>query len=132
MNRYMLLVALLITPPLAVSSLNASDGTLDLSFGGSGTGYVTVQNVTSTFVCYAMAIQTDGKILIAGVSNQIVRLNPNGSPDTTFGTAGTGVVTTTLAGIFALLIQPDGSIVACGFDSSNNGSLTRYTSAGII
>ncbi|MGB8468439.1 MAG: hypothetical protein WCE21_05545, partial [Candidatus Babeliales bacterium] len=113
-------------------ALNASDGTLDPSFGGSGTGYLTVQNVTSTFACYAMAIQTDGKIVAAGVNNQIVRLNPNGSPDTTFGTAGTGVVTTALFAITALVIQPGGNIVACGYDSSNNGLLTRYTSAGII
>ncbi|MGB8468297.1 MAG: hypothetical protein WCE21_04790 [Candidatus Babeliales bacterium] len=79
-----------------------------------------------------MAIQTDGKIVAAGGNNQIVRLNPDGSPDATFGTAGTGVVATSLAGINALIIQPDGGIVACGFDNSGNGVLTRYTSAGII
>ncbi|MGB8468292.1 MAG: hypothetical protein WCE21_04765 [Candidatus Babeliales bacterium] len=131
MKRFALL-AILLTPPHLFIALNASDGTLDTSFGGSGTGYLTVQNVVSGFRCYAMAIQTDGKILVAGFNNQIVRLNPNGTPDTTFGSAGTGVVTTTLAGIVALIIQPGGNIVACGQDSSNNGALTRYTSAGLI
>ncbi|MGB8468172.1 MAG: delta-60 repeat domain-containing protein [Candidatus Babeliales bacterium] len=130
MKRFALL-ALLFTGTHLFLAINASDGTLDPSFGGSGTGYLTVQNVASGFECYAMAIQTDGKIVTAS-STQIVRLSPNGSPDTAFGPAGTGVVTTTLAGIFALLIQPDGSIVACGYDSSLNGVLTRYTSAGII
>ncbi|MGB8467405.1 MAG: delta-60 repeat domain-containing protein, partial [Candidatus Babeliales bacterium] len=131
MRRFALLV-FIIASPCRFLALNADDGSLDPSFGGNDTGYLIVQHVASTFTCYAVAIQTDGKIVVAGANNQIVRLNPNGSPDNTFGTAGTAVVATTLFSIRALVIQPDGSIVACGFDSSNNGLLTRCTSAGII
>ena len=80
--------------------LNA-DGTLDTSF--NGTGIVTVAFGSNEDVAHALAIQNDGKILVAGHSFTgsfrdiaIARLNTNGTLDTTFGI--NGKVTTDLAG----------------------------------
>jgi uncharacterized delta-60 repeat protein len=47
-----------------------SNGTLDLSFGGSGTGKVTVQlNTGTTDDVTGIALQSDGKIVICGFQN---------------------------------------------------------------
>lgn len=89
---------------------------------------------------YAVAIQSDGKTVVAGRSWNdttlwdiaLVRYNVNGSLDTTFNS--TGIVTTNVeAGIDAansIAIQSDGKIVTAGFiaDSGTNGhfGLARY------
>lgn len=92
----------------------------------------------------SVALQPDGKILVAGTSYNgntpdfaLVRYNSNGSLDTTFG--GTGKVTTDFGGGTdtgdGVAIQPDGKIVVAG-DSSigNNGgfALARYNSNGTL
>ncbi len=77
------------------------DGSLDTSFGGTGIVVTPVGN--SHDQAYSVAIQADGKIVVAGsicngVGNcssagsslAVVRYNPNGSLDTSFG--GTGKV----------------------------------------
>ncbi len=84
----------------AVTRQNA-DGTADASFNSSG--YQIYSWGTSTSdplndVATAIAIQGDGKIVVAGTSQQtatgadfgVVRLNVNGSFDTAFGGNGTG------------------------------------------
>jgi uncharacterized delta-60 repeat protein len=80
----------------------------------------------------ALVIQPDGKLVAAGYSNDgiqnrfaLVRYNTTGSLDTTFGTGGiaTTPVGTSDAKIFALVIQPDGKLVAAGY--SNTGSLAN-------
>lgn len=76
---------------------------------------------------YTIAVQTDGKILVGGsftrfnnnVANGIVRINPNGSFDSTFnmGTAfGQG------GEPHVITIQPDGKILVGGVFSSYNGT----------
>ena len=77
----------------------------------------------------ALAIQPDGKILVGGdfglVNNSsrgsIVRLNVDGSIDGTFNT-GSGFA----GSVYALAVQPDGSIVAGGNFTGFNGSTVRY------
>ncbi|MCD9187272.1 MAG: hypothetical protein LUM44_12630 [Pyrinomonadaceae bacterium] len=96
-----------------------SDGTFDTLFDGDGK---TVVQINSRFECVAVAIQSDGKIVIAGqvygtnLDFAVVRLNSDGSPDVTFD--GDGKMTTpVLSGddsTFALAIQPDGKIVVAG------------------
>ena len=73
---------------------------------------------------HSLAIQADGKIVVAGYSTQaatgrdfaLVRYNPDGSLDGGFG--GDGMVTTDLGGpgdeAWGLAIQADGKIVAAG------------------
>jgi uncharacterized delta-60 repeat protein len=72
----------------------------------------------------AIVLQPDAKIVVGGTASSnassesfgVARLNPDGSLDSTFGTGGT--VTTTFsgaqAGITAVVLQPDGKIVAAG------------------
>ncbi|MCS7466941.1 VCBS domain-containing protein [Stieleria sp. ICT_E10.1] len=64
------------------------DGTLDSSFGQGG---IVIPDLPGTHWAEAVAIQADGKILVAGSqANKIavLRLLPNGAPDTSFGDGG--------------------------------------------
>ncbi len=103
------------TPRSRIARLN-SNGTLDATFN-PGTGadsYVT-----------AIAIQSDGKIVIGGMfttyngttSNYIARLNSDGSLDATFntGTGANGIIR-------AITIQNNGKIIIGGSFSTYNGS----------
>jgi uncharacterized delta-60 repeat protein len=96
------------------------DGTIDSAFtANTGTG------ASSIFV-FALAIQSDGKIVLGGVFtsfngatvNRIVRLNSDGTRDTTFTTnAGTGASGT----VNAIAIQSDGKIILGGAFATFNG-----------
>jgi uncharacterized delta-60 repeat protein len=98
--------------------LNA-DGTRDTAFTtNTGTGANSTVN--------AVAIQSDGKILLSGnfisfngvTVNRIVRLNANGTRDTAF-TTNTG--TALNSNVNAIAIQSDGKIVLGGFFTAFNG-----------
>src|SRR5207237_5157203 len=75
-----------------------TNGTLDPNFGTGGE--VTIGG-TNAGPAFAVAIQTDGKILTAAPGSlrlKVFRFNTNGNPDNTFGT--NGVVTIQAAGLF--------------------------------
>jgi uncharacterized delta-60 repeat protein len=105
----------LFTTDIVVIRYN-SDGSLDNSFDGDGM-VVTDFGVTDD-IAYSLAIQTNGKIVVAGVSNRnfaLVRYNPNGSLDNTFD--GDGKVTTDFGAddiAYSVSIQTDGKIVVAG------------------
>ena len=122
-----------------------TDGTLDTSFGagtadGSPDGVVSLNLGDGTDdLAKAVAIQADGKIVVAGTSmgssSNIVlaRLNANGTLDSAFGTGvadGTpdGVVAVNLGAgddvANALAIQPNGKIVVAGTTTSTTGGTT--------
>lgn len=92
-----------------------SDGTKDNSFN-TGTGF--------NESVYSLALQPDGKILIAGnfslyngsVVKYVIRLHANGDNDTSFNT-GTGFD----AYVFELVLQSDGKIICGGGFVSYNG-----------
>jgi uncharacterized delta-60 repeat protein len=94
-----------------------STGALDTSFGNGG-----FAQAPASADFGAVALQSDGKILVAGVGNSltdtgfaVTRLNADGSLDTTFG--GTGTVITNLGNPNigeAILQQPDGKILLGG------------------
>ena len=71
-----------------------------------------------------IAIQADGKIVVAGnttVNNDaaVYRLNPNGSPDTSFNLDGAyGPDSGGLESLAAVAVQPDGKIIAAGYTSN--------------
>src|SRR5438034_5239081 len=76
-------------------------GDLDLSFGGDGRVTTDIgMLVESIETARSVAIQPDGKIVAVGSTQNagtgrdfaLVRYNPDGSPDTSFGSA--GIVTT--------------------------------------
>ncbi|MBK1641818.1 hypothetical protein CKO12_08040 [Chromatium okenii] len=81
----------------------------------------------------SVAIQTDGKILVAGSSGSdfaLVRYNTDGSLDSSFG----GVITDFGGGYdsgYSVTLQKDGKILVAG-TSSNNFALARYNTDGSL
>ena len=104
-----------------------TNGTLDSGFGASGKVVIAGSNAGPAF---AVAVQTDGKILAAAPANLVLtvfRFNSNGSVDSTFGSNGATAIQA--AGLFldpasgGIALQPDGRIlVATG---QNNGEGLR-------
>ena len=115
-----------------VARLNAN-GTLDATFG------IGLPNANHNGYADAFAIQPDGKIIAGGgitltvgttTFNNIVRLNPNGTPDTSFSVAGDSLDT-----VQAVVLQADGKIYLGGNSSGNTGSrnsLTRVNANGSV
>jgi uncharacterized delta-60 repeat protein len=111
-----------------------TDGTLDASFGSDG--MVTTNPGSEYYYAYAMAIQSDGKIVAAGQATNdfiLARYNSDGTLDVSFGSD--GIVMTDFRGgvdeAFAVAIQNDGKIVAAG--SVQIGfALARYNSNGTL
>ena len=109
----------------------AQAGSLDISFGDSG---IVTTNITgnNNNVGSATAIQSDGKILVAGYSISdnnknnfnLVRYNTNGDLDNTFGAG--GIVNTNEGIGYALAIQSDGKILVAG------SALIRYNTNGSL
>ncbi len=126
-----------------------TDGSLDAGFGTGGLVTFDV-GVGSSDEARAVAIQADGKIVVAGnavvgrtSNNQfnfdfaLARFNADGSPDLSFGNG--GKVTTDFNGqtdrAFALAIQGDGKIIAAGSAAPASGistdfAVARYDSTG--
>lgn len=102
------------------ASCTGDAGTLDESFGDGGIAVLSFGN--NTVDADAIAVQSDGKILVAGAWSTakgfaVVRLNPNGTLDSTFGTG--GAVEKNVGGVSAvsraIALQPDGKILVAGF-----------------
>jgi uncharacterized delta-60 repeat protein len=101
--------------------LSLGAGSLDPTFGSGGTVFTasTVVNLPG-----AVVVQPDGKIVLAGNNNvnqwALERFNSDGSVDKTFGTSGTGIVSSMLtsstngSNIYGLAIDATGDIVAVG------------------
>ncbi len=100
------------------------DGSVDMGFG------INVPNVYQTNIS-AMNIQADGKLLVSGDFNfytsntsyqNLVRLNTDGTLDTSFTNIELGPGTNISRNISRILIQPDGKIVITGDFISYNGT----------
>jgi len=94
------------------------DGSPDASFAPIVTG------------ASALALQTDGKILVGGsFTGYLARLNADGTPDPTFNPAPNGPVT-------ALALQPDGRLVIAGSFSTvgglARGGLARLATSTVV
>ena len=122
------------------------DGSLDTTFGSGG-------KVTTDFSggfdkAYAVAIQSNGKIIAAGDSLNpttfydyaLARYDTTGNLDSTFGTGGKVTTSISTSGetdsISAIAIQSDGKIIASGYSLSGIGNydfvLTRYNADGSL
>lgn len=118
------------------------NGSIDVTFGTLGK--VTTPDILDV---KDLAIQTDGKILIGGGTSPLrtpqgfalVRYNPDGSVDSSFGQA--GKVTTDIGGyadlIWSFAVQTDGRIIAAGHTcvdqcADTDLALARYQSDGTL
>ena len=106
------------------------DGTLDNTFDGStnANGAILTQIGPSDEEAYGIAIQNDGKIILAGQSYDgmrstiaFVRYNPDGTLDNSFSGDGRQVVLPLVGGsiVRSVAVRPDGKIVAAG--NASNG-----------
>ncbi|PPD38317.1 MAG: hypothetical protein CTY16_20355 [Methylobacter sp.] len=124
-----------------------SDGSIDASFFGTGFGVggeTRTDLNSSNDYANSVALQADGKILVAGTSEKdghrdfaLVRYNTNGMLDTSFN--GNGKVITDFGSFddngYAVSVNADGKILVVG--TSNNGkdddiALARYNSDGSL
>jgi uncharacterized delta-60 repeat protein len=125
-----------------------SNGSLDTSFGNGG---IVETSFPAGSYAFAVALQSDGKIIAAGTyyanfnpgdqsdtDFALARYNPDGSLDTSFGTG--GQVTTDFSGheddAYSVLIQSDGKIVLVGSANSTTNyydfAAARYLSNGTL
>jgi len=115
------------------------DGSVDLTFGTNGLLVISATSTTNT-VARAVAVQSDGRIVVAGQTGApgsfdffLARYNTNGSPDTTFNS--TGQTTTDFGpgddAAYAVLVQADGKILLAG-TSGGDFALARYNTNGSL
>src|SRR5205823_1660150 len=120
-----------------------ADGSLDSSFGNNG---LVITDFGFDSQAFALAVQTDGKIVVAGYTFTggsqydfaLARYNTDGSLDTTFGTNGEVVTDFGTGGdeALAVVIDADGKIVVAGYtftgDSQYDFALARYNADGSL
>jgi uncharacterized delta-60 repeat protein len=121
----------------------AADGALDATFGSGGKLMVQIGQQQRDFA-KAVAVQPDGKIVVGGElgdysadtnTSVLLRLNPNGSLDGSFGTGGR-VINQGQKHLPSLVIQPDGKIVTAAA-TTNVGitmdyAVARYNTDGSL
>jgi uncharacterized delta-60 repeat protein len=131
---------------LYVSRYN-TDGSIDTSFGGTGTVSVDASGASSD-QAEAVAIQADGKIVVGGIGGPgphfnfiLARFNSDGTLDTTFGNGGSELSVLSNGyynELWDLAIQSDGHILAVGnvdYTQSGGGfdlAVVRYNSNGAL
>lgn len=119
------------------------DGTPDPAFGYYGRA--SVELGTYNVLIWDMAVQTDGKLVLAGCTNNsqrnplLVRMNTDGTLDDTFNSV--GWILANLSGtlndeFLAVDILDDGSIVAAGYGTSGGTvefpALVKFTPSGAL
>ncbi len=131
----------LVPPAWSFTTTGEPSGSLDSSFGSGG--IVTTVFGSLNDVARALAIQSDGKLVVAGyayigstIDFAMARYNTDGSLDSTFGTG--GIVTTPIGAShdygYALAIQADGKIVVAGFATFGTADIAvvRYDTDGSL
>src|SRR5213080_2877267 len=125
----------------------AAAGDLDPTFGTGGMVMTDINR--STDIANAVAVQSDGKLVVVGQTYKnndystedfaVARYNTDGTLDTTFGAG--GKVQTDFPDLAAVassvVIQPDGKIVVAGgafplFTFAGNFEVVRYNSNGSL
>jgi uncharacterized delta-60 repeat protein len=128
-----------------------TDGTLDSLFGANG--FIVTDILQHDFEdTRALAIQSDGKMLVAGSAKNpstllndgyLVRYNTNGTLDSSFGTGGVVITPGNLVGDgnvwlypYDIALQPDGKIIVAGLADYisvyGDGYVARYNSNGTL
>lgn len=123
-----------------------SNGSLDNTFGTAG---ITTYDGIGWDIAYGVVVQSDGKIVMTGSTSEagypdvaltdllLLRLNPDGTKDITFGTNGVVTYDSIYESGRAVDIQSDGKIVVVGnrwsYASINNAALLlRYNTNGTL
>ncbi|MCW2973815.1 MAG: hypothetical protein JWN72_2088 [Thermoleophilia bacterium] len=117
-----------------------TNGSLDTTFDGDG--IATTPFGSASDDAYALALQPDGRIVLAGFTQgatddvAVARFTANGALDTTFGTGGK---VTTAVGSGAdygrsLAIQPDGRLIVAGYTvgATADVAVLRYNVDGTL
>lgn len=119
------------------------DGTLDGGFGTAGVATTDIAGGADR--AHAVALQSDGKIVVAGFARvgssddfAVVRYLANGTPDPDFGTGGEATVD--FFGLrnraYAVAIAPDNQILVAGETSvpaaGGDFALVRFSAAGVL
>src|SRR5439155_1249387 len=118
-----------------------ADGSLDGNFGTGGK-VTTPSGIGSA--ASAAVLQADGRLVAAGhmltgsrTPFALVRYHATGGLDSTFGTG--GKVTTSIGSVddkaIALVLQPDGKLVAAGYSKGGSNiafALARYNADGSL
>ena len=118
-----------------------TDGTLDTTFDSDGKVSTDVGGGFAQEEALGVAIQPDGKIVVAGYTDRtnvaVVRYNPDGSLDPSFGTG--GIVKSGVTGqAHDVIVQPDGKIVVAGHVSLDDDDdfadflVARYNADGTL
>ena len=120
-----------------------TNGTLDSSFGTGGEVITYLPGPVEQ--AYAVALQADGKILLAAGTYSgstasdfvVLRYNTNGTPDNTFGTNGYAITDFASQDDFAqsLVVLSDGRILLGGYTGpypAYNFALARYNANGTL
>lgn len=117
-----------------------SNGTLDNTFGNQGSIAADFGNSYDT--AQAVAVQSDGKIVVAGKTSAggnniaMIRCNTNGSLDSSFGTS--GKVVTALGNVdvvSSIVIQSDGKLLVAGsltVNSHDDFLVARFNTNGSL
>ena len=119
-----------------------ASGTLDVSF--NGTGKVITAIGSGNAAAYSVALQPDGKIVVAGRCSNgtntdfcLARYLASGALDVSLNSTGTVITTIGSGGDVArgVALQPDGKIVLAGYCSNGTSSdfcLARYLASGTL
>ncbi|GIV26826.1 MAG: hypothetical protein KatS3mg027_0640 [Bacteroidia bacterium] len=121
-----------------VFEMQGQQGTLDSTFGIGGKVITSIGTTSAT--AHSIAIQNDGKIVVAGESLNgsnmdfaLVRYNTDGSLDNTFGNNGIVItdINNSWNSAYSIAIQNDGKILVTG-DSDYGVALMRYNTDGSL
>jgi len=117
------------------------NGSLDSSFGVNG---IVITDIAKYDYIYDMAVQTDGKIIVAGnrikdinhdnLTSFTVRYMPDGSLDKSFGKKGIALTSySDNIDITSVALQPDGKIIVGGkYKTYGDFMLLRYQQDGSL
>ena len=129
-----------VTLLIVTASAAGQAGRLDSTFGNGGiaTQQTVVTQNTNFYAVGAVAIQSDGKIVVAGGvpgSNSftvpaVLRFLSNGGLDPTFGTNGIFVLPNSFGSYAELAIQLDGKVLLGTNTGGPNAEVDRLTSTG--
>ncbi|MFS4460160.1 hypothetical protein [Bdellovibrio sp. HCB2-146] len=114
-----------------------TDGSLDTGFATAGMFLSQFSPGSSSDLVSKILLQSDGKIILAGHTNDAVdgigmmRLNADGSLDNTFGTGGKAKTNNASIHVSGAKLLSDGKIIVAGSDGANT-VIAQFTTTGAL